>query len=180
MMVWRVGSQALPTVLIIAGPNGAGKTSFAKSWLPGRGGDFEFVNADEIARQSSLPVGPARDVAAGREMIKRLDEISRRGGNMLVETTLSTRIYVRWIEVWRSRGYAVELIYIRLPDVETSLARVARRVALGGHAIPEADIRRRFARGLANLETLYKPLVDVWEIWDSREGEQTLADRSFR
>jgi len=58
MLVWRVGSQTLPTVLMIAGPNGAGKTSFAKSWLPRRDGDLEFVNADEIARQSSLPVGP--------------------------------------------------------------------------------------------------------------------------
>lgn len=170
----------MPTVLIIAGPNGARKTSFAKSWLPGRDEDFIFVNADEIARQLSAPVGRACDLAAGREMIRRLEDLSLRGENLLVETTLSTRIYVNWIEVWRARDYAVELIYIRLPDVETSLARVARRVALGGHAIPESDVRRRFARGLANLDRLYKPLLDVWEIWDSREGELTLADRSFR
>ena len=79
----------MPTVLIIAGPNGARKTSFAKSWLPGRDEDFIFVNADEIARQLSVPVGRACDLAAGREMIRRLEDLSLRGENLLVETTLS-------------------------------------------------------------------------------------------
>ena len=170
----------MPSAIIIAGPNGAGKTSFVRSWYPSRGTGFTFVNADEIARDlaGTHPPGAARDFAAGRIMIERLDQLSRQGADILVETTLSTRIYVRWIETWRARGYLVELIYIRLADVETSLARVARRVSFGGHTIAEADVRRRFSRSLANLETLYKPLVDIWEVWDSGEGELTLAERS--
>lgn len=169
----------MPSVMIIAGPNGAGKTSFAKSWLPTHGAGFVFVNADEIARglRHRYPSAPALDLAAGRAMLEHLGRLSRDGADILVESTLATRVYVRWIETWRARGYRVELIYIRLADVETSLARVARRVSFGGHPIPEADIRRRFGRSLANLER-YKPLVDIWEIWDSREGELTLAERS--
>ena len=170
----------MPTAVIIADPNGAGKTSFVKSWFPARGAGFTFVNADEIARnlRGLYPPGPALDLAAGRAMLEQLDRLTRAGADILVESTLTTRVYVRWIETWRARGYLVELIYIRLADVETSLARVARRVSFGGHAIPEADVRRRFGRSLANLE-LYKPLVDIWEIWDSREGELTLAGRSL-
>jgi len=170
----------MPSAVIIAGPNGAGKTSFVKSWHPARGAGFTFVNADEIARElrGRYPPGPALDLAAGRLMLEQLDRLTQDGADILVESTLTTRVYVRWIEAWRARGYLVELIYIRLADVETSLARVARRVSFGGHNIPEADVLRRFDRSLANLE-LYKPLVDVWEIWDSREGELTLAERSL-
>ena len=72
----------------------------------------------------------------------------------------------------------VELIHLRLPSVEASLARVSRRVAAGGHGIPAADIRRRFARSLANLEAVYKPLVDRWEVWDSVEGAPILSEWS--
>lgn len=170
----------MPSAVIIAGPNGAGKTSFVKSWHPARGAGFTFVNADEIARElrGRYPPGLALDLAAGRAMLEQLDRLSRARADIIVESTLTTRVYVRWIETWRARGYLVELIYIRLADVETALARVARRVSFGGHNIPEADVRRRFNRSLANLE-LYKPLVDVWEIWDSREGELSLAERSL-
>ena len=86
-------------------------------------------------------------------------------------------MYARRLPGWRRAGYGVQLVYLRLPDVETSIARVAHRVAMGGHGVPETDLRRRFDRSLANLEA-YKPLVDAWEVWDSRDGAVTLAQRS--
>lgn len=48
--------------------------------------------------------------------------------------------------------------------------RVARRVAAGGHDIPEATIRQRFGRSRDYLETIYKPIVDERYVWDSLEG----------
>jgi len=48
---------------------------------------------------------------------------------------------------------------------------------MGGHGVAEADLRRRFPRSLANLEA-YKPLVESWEVWDSRPDGTILADRS--
>jgi predicted ABC-type ATPase len=44
----------VPEVVIIAGPNGAGKTTFADEYLAARLTHFEFVNADEIAREVAL------------------------------------------------------------------------------------------------------------------------------
>lgn len=35
--------------------------------------------------------------------------------------------------------------------METSIKRVAQRVAEGGHNVPEEDIRRRYTRSLINL-----------------------------
>lgn len=48
--------------------------------------------------------------------------------------------------------------YLWLPNVETSIARVAERVARGGHDIPRASIVRRYPRGIANLLDHYAPL----------------------
>jgi predicted ABC-type ATPase len=53
---------------------------------------------------------------------------------------------------------------------------VRRRVAAGGHGIPEETIRRRFGRSLEYLGTRYKPIVDEWYVWDSLEGEFRLAE----
>lgn len=43
----------------------------------------------------------------------------------------------------------------------------AKRVMLGGHAIDEATIRRRYTSGLHNLFSLYMPVVSSWEIYDN-------------
>jgi predicted ABC-type ATPase len=163
----------MPTVLIIAGPNGAGKTTFANAVLARRPEPFEFVNADEIARRiGGGGAGRAPDLLAGREMLRLLDELTAQRRDIALETTLATRSHAHRIERWRQAGYRIELVYLRLPDVETSLARVAGRVERGGHDIPEADIRRRFPRSLEYLETVYKPLVDEWQVL--RHGDQGL------
>ncbi len=62
------------------------------------------------------------------------------------------------------------LIYLRLPSAEASLARVAKRVAGGGHGIPLHVVRPRFQRSL-NCLPQYKSLVNEWYICDSLEGE---------
>jgi predicted ABC-type ATPase len=94
----------------------------------------------------------------------------------MFETTLASLTYARKIAAWQKRGYNVALIYLRLPNVEASLARVRRRVSAGGHNVPEAVIRQRFGKSLDYFENLYKPLVDEWYVWDSREGEFLLSE----
>lgn len=45
-------------------------------------------------------------------------------------------------------GYRTLLIYVALGEPELHIDRVRLRVAQGGHDIPDADIRRRYARSL--------------------------------
>jgi predicted ABC-type ATPase len=52
------------------------------------------------------------------------------------------------------------------------IARVAERVRQGGHNVPEEIIRRRFAAGRKNFETLYRDLVDSWAVYCSFGDEQ--------
>lgn len=167
----------MPTVLIIAGPNGAGKTTFANEILRRRPEPFEFVNADEIARRITGPMTEgARDLLAGRAMLMRLEALTAAGRDIALETTLATLSHARRIEAWRAGGYRVELIYLRLAAVEDSLARVRRRVAMGGHDIREADIRRRFQRSLDCLDGVYRPIVDHWQVWSNGDDGLKLLD----
>jgi len=80
----------------------------------------------------------------------------------------------------RAAGYRIALIYLRLPDAEASIARVQRRVERGGHGIPEATLRRRFPLSLDYLETVYKPLVDEWEVYASGDEGLVLLEMSPR
>lgn len=170
----------MPEIIIIAGPNGAGKTSFAKEYLTAERLGFAFVNADEIAR-SIANTGLSQsqvDLAAARAMLDHIEALVRANAQFVVETTLASLTYATKISGWRRSGYRVVLFYLRLPNVGASIARVARRVAAGGHDIPEAVIRRRFAKSLNYLESRYKPVVDEWYVWDSLEGRFELAEAS--
>lgn len=168
----------MPEVVIIAGPNGAGKTTFASEYLPAARRHLEFVNADEIARAVSRPGLPQQqsDRRAARMMLERINDLVDANADFMFETTLATLTYARKIPLWRKRGYTVSLIYLRLPSVDASLARVRKRVVAGGHGIPEETIRRRFGKSASYFETTYKSVVDEWYIWDSFEGAFVLTE----
>ena len=165
----------MPTLVLLAGPNGAGKTTFINRFLRQRAETFQFVNPDEVARSLS-GLGSARDLAAGRLVLERLDQLFAERADVVLETTLATRSHAVRIRDCRKAGYRVELVYLRLPSADHSVARVAHRVSRGGHGIPEETLRRRFLLSLEYLETVYKPIVDGWEVWASGGDDPELLD----
>lgn len=68
-----------------------------------------------------------------------------------VETTLSGKLYLKTMLEARSLGFQINLIYVGTSDVGIHVTRVAQRVELEGHSVPEGDIRRRYQRSLDNL-----------------------------
>lgn len=157
----------MPEAVLIAGANGAGKTTFARHFVPLAFPNAAFLNADEIQREGGALESP---LAAGRELIRRLGNIVANERDFAVETTLSSSQYARRIPAWRTRGYTITLIFLEVPDADFAVARVALRVAMGGHNIPEEDVRRRCARGMALFESIYRSLADVW-YWYKWNGE---------
>ncbi len=166
-------------ILIIAGPNGAGKTTFAAEFLPREARCPAFINADLIAA-GLAPFEPERAAfRAGRLMLEEMHNHVRRGESFAFETTLSGRGYAELIPAWQTEGFVVKLFFLRLASPELAIARVRQRVREGGHNIPEPVIRRRFASGLSNFETLYKPLVDEWALYDNSGGEPILIEEGM-
>jgi predicted ABC-type ATPase len=95
------------------------------------------------------------------------------------ETTLSGLSYARLIPRWQDAGYGVKLIFLGLPTPELAIARVAVRVAQGGHAVAEEIIRRRFASGLRNFKEIYLDLVDRWEWYDNSGTTPRLLSKGW-
>lgn len=161
-------------VVVIGGPNGAGKTSWALKYLEPTLGIREFINADEIARGLS-PLNPeGAAFPASRLMLDRIRLLANARVDFAFETTCAGRGHVRLLERLRMDGYRLMLVFLWLPSPDTALARVARRVADGGHGIPKAVVIRRYVAGLSNMRNIYLPLVDHGLVYDNSDGSGTL------
>ena len=157
-----------PRCIVIAGPNGAGKTTFAREYLPKDAGVIRFVNADLIAAGLS-PLRPElASLAGGRLLLlSELDRLAKARTDFAFETTLSGLGYVGRLQRWKAAGYRIEIIFLRLHSPLLALRRIAARVKQGGHNVPRADVLRRYVRGWDNFQNTYRPLADLWEVYDN-------------
>lgn len=139
-----------PTLCILGGCNGAGKTTLARELLP-RLGLMRFLNADEMARGLS-PLDPTLSAfRAGRLLLEEARSLIAAKASFAIESTLSGKTLVAMIREAKVCGYRILLHYIVIGSATQAVARVALRVRLGGHDVPEEDVRRRFDRSRRHL-----------------------------
>ena len=166
-----------PVLWLIAGPNGAGKTTWTRRNLRAVAGTERFVNLDEIARGYS-PLTPTPDAetarAAARSVLTRSAENIAARRSFALETTLAGRTHLRTLAAARGAGFGVQMVFCIRPDVETALRRITDRVTAGGHAVPEADARRRFPRACLNFAE-YAAACDGWRVLDTWLAEPRLV-----
>lgn len=140
-------------IWVLAGPNGAGKSSIAGALLRNSGG--EYFNPDEVAQRlrSGRPwlMQEEASSAAWAAGLRLLDDAIREGREHFFETTLGGKTIEGRLEQALDRGFEVRIWYVGLASPDLCLARVAARVARGGHDIPESEVRRRFDSGRRNL-----------------------------
>ena len=163
--------EANKRIIIIAGPNGAGKTTFSTEYLADELEGLDFINADLIAADLCPEAPESVAVRAARIMLDEVAAHVEERKSFALETTLSGRAYASSIRKWQAAGYEVTLYFLKLPNPEGSIRRVASRVEHGGHHIPEDVIRRRFDIGLDNFYNLYRDLVDHWYLYDNSNPE---------
>ena len=175
---------------IIAGPNGAGKTTFAQEFLPNYAECDEFINADLIA-QGLSPFAPEKmAVRASRIVIERIRELSEKQRDFSFETTLAGNTSINTLKRLKSKGYALNVYFLWLPSPELAIERVAERVKRGGHFVSESTIRRRYEAGLKNFLSFYRPMVNLWILFDNSaeqpveiarkdDGRETISDEAL-
>lgn len=144
------------SLIIIAGGNGVGKTTFAHQFLL-ENEDYAFLNADEIAKE----IGGSK-ISAGKVFFERLKKVVNEEKSLLIESTLSGRYLVRFIELLREKNYEITIIFLFADSPDILIERIKIRVKKGGHFVPDEDVRRRFKRGKSNFWRVYKNLVDTW------------------
>ena len=72
----------------------------------------------------------------------------------------------------RPKGRLLDRTALRVRGVARSgVKRIRNRVALGGHDVPEPDVRRRFARLKANLPSAIA-LADAARLYDNTDHDR--------
>jgi predicted ABC-type ATPase len=128
---------------------------------------MRFLNADEIARGLS-PLDPSLSAfRAGRLLLDEARALVAARASFAIESTLSGRTHLALIRDAKARGYRFLLHYIVIGSATQAVARVALRVKVGGHHVPEADVRRRYERSRCHWLEDYLPLADEWGAWDN-------------
>lgn len=154
-----------PAITFIAGPNGAGKSTLTSGNLDFFS-TFPLLDPDALANAIQADNKSKNPLAAGREVLERIQENLKNRSTFAVETTLSGKVYLQTMLEARSLGFHVNLIYVGTSDVEIHLARVSQRVELHGHNVSETDIRRRYQRSLDNL-LIAVPRADLVLLFDN-------------
>lgn len=145
-----------PTFTLIAGANGSGKSTLTNS-NPDIFASFPILDPDAIAKTIQSAVAASSAIAAGRRAVQIAKQLLHDGKSFAVETTLSGKNYLQMMLDARSLGFEIVLVYIGTETVGINLARIANRVLVGGHDVPEADVRRRYQRSLKNaLIAIYR------------------------
>jgi len=149
---------------IIGGVNGTGKSSLT-GVLKSQAHDLgKIINVDELTIQGGVSA-----MEGGRIALRTINECLKKSASFTQETTLSGRRTAATAAAAREHGYYVRLYYVGLETVEECLARIANRVARGGHDIGDADVLRRFdGRWDALLRLL--PHCDEARFFDNDNG----------
>lgn len=173
-IVWEK-DQMKPSMIMIAGPNGAGKTTAAMTLLPNFLHMREFVNADEIARGLSPLNASSVAIEAGRLMLKRLHTLIENQKDFAFETTAAGYGHIHTLKRCREAGYEIGLVFLYIATPVITIDRVKLRVSQGGHDVPQADIIRRYHKGIKNFFIHYAPLADKVEVYDNSYGDTRLV-----
>ncbi len=176
------------TVVLIGGPNGAGKTTSSRTVLRRVLQNVPFVNADHIAQGLGGANVEGSAIEAGRIMLDRLGQLAASGQSFALESTLASKSLASHAVQWKADGYKVLLFYFWLESPELAVARVAQRVAQGGHDIPCDTIVRRYTRSMSNFREIYRPIADFWSVYDNTSmgrsasiarGQREVVERVF-
>ncbi len=163
-------APARPVLMVLAGVNGAGKSSIGGHVMLRRAG-LAWFNPDAYTRilvQCGLPPFEA-NAQAWQHGVELLDEAVNAGHSHAFETTLGGATMTQKIAA-AARTHDVLMWFCGLATPEQHIARVAARVAAGGHHIAENKIQERWVNAPLNLIALMPRLSELRVFDNSTEA----------
>ncbi len=134
-----------PILYLIAGPNGAGKSTLYEQVLKLKV-QAPFINADIIQKTELSDQSMAGAYAAAKLAAKRRAKCLEEHRSFVTESTFSHPSKLDLLQQARAVGFIIMVFHVGVAAADLSVRRVALRVTEGGHNVPEAKIRDRFAR----------------------------------
>jgi len=156
---------------MLVGGNGAGKSTFYRMYLEPQG--LPFVNADILARLA-YPDAPERhSYEAARLAEQQRHALLLSASSFCFETVYSHPSKIDFLARAKALGYQIILVLIHLASTQLNRARVAGRVAEGGHGVPDEKVTSRIPRMLEHVRVSL-PLCDLVQVYDN-----SFADNPF-
>lgn len=150
--------------ILYAGVNGAGKSTLYQTT---KGKDsMPRINTDEILKTFGDWTKSADLIKAGKIAVKLLNKYLNDGVSFNQETTLCGNSIFKTIKEAKARGYIIEMHYVGLDSADLAKKRIAKRVELGGHGIPDTDVERRYKNSFENLSRII-PQCDLVALYDN-------------
>lgn len=154
-------------ITVIAEINGAGKSSVIGEYLRSKGG--QYYNADEEARmliESQKMSTSEANGAAWKKGFTYLEDAIEGDLNYIFETTLGGNSITEALISAAKKGIKIKLVYCGLRSAEQHIERVAARVKMNGHDIPDEKIYERWKCSIKNLHKLI-PYLDSLRVIDN-------------
>lgn len=149
---------------MLVGGNGAGKSTFYKNYLEPLG--LPFVNADILAGLAYPDAPEAHSYLAAKLAEQMRRNLLLTGTSFCFETVYSHPSKIDFVAQAKALGYEVVMVMIHLQSSELNRARVAERIAEGGHAVPDEKVVSRIPRTLKHVRTSI-PLCDRVQVYDN-------------
>ena len=144
-----------PTLWVVSGINGSGKSTLVERFNNQSNIEsLPLVNPDNLATMIKHDHQGDLDILikAGKQAIIMRDDFLKKKQSFIIETTLSGKNELKFIEKAKLNGFKIKLVYISVRNIVTSRSRVSDRIKKGGHAVPVTDQIRRFDRSFNNLK----------------------------
>ena len=93
------------------------------------------------------------------------------GNSFAYETVFSTPKRIEDLERARDSGFFIRFFFVSTKDPNINIARVERRVAVGGHDVPTDKIVARYHRSMSNLLQALR-IADRGYIYDNSIDNQ--------
>ncbi|MCF2488716.1 zeta toxin family protein [Dyadobacter sp. CY347] len=165
----------MPELFVITGPNGAGKSSNANVLIPKPtvspvfDGDKLFYHLLDKHYKVTKVAKQARELAEDELQLIFAEQVGKAiSGNLdyAYEGHFNTENSWQNIRKFREAGYKINMTFLALDNVNTSLQRVAVRVSQGGHYVAPAHIYENFYGNIKFLDQNLS-LIDQLTIIDN-------------
>jgi predicted ABC-type ATPase len=166
-------SEDKPLLVIFAGPNGSGKSTITEQYFQDIT-ELPYINADIIAKEKGIS-----SLDAAIEAAKQRTETIQNKQSFIMETVLSTREKIDFMNEAKAKGYHVRLMYITTQSPTINVDRVQNRVSKGGHDVPVDKTISRYEKSM-NLVAEAANIADSAFIFNnSFENPVIIAEKNL-
>jgi len=166
----RPDGEGKKTFTIIGGVNGVGKSSLTGVLKTETAGLGTIIDVDKLTAVQGLSA-----IEGGKTALRLIRDCFEKELSFTQESTLSSRQIRSAAAEAKEHGFYIRLYYVGLDAPEECLARIANRVARGGHDVGAEDVCRRFS-GRWDAVSKVLPYCDEARFFDNDNGFTEVAE----